>query len=128
MKNDQTETNIEAVQKALQHMVEGDLDGALGMFEADEPRWNVAQGLPEAGLHEGGDAIRAMLGAVRERFTGGYKLLHLTLHGAQDHVFAEYTRSPSSDEKDAGSEHCLTVFEMTLGKICEARDFVHRRG
>ncbi|HJL14252.1 MAG TPA: hypothetical protein RMH99_01280 [Sandaracinaceae bacterium LLY-WYZ-13_1] len=127
MKDEQTETNIEAVQKTLQHVVEGKLDEALGTFETDSPKWNVAQGLPEAGLHEGADAIKKMLGAVRERYSGGYKLVHLTVHGTRDHVFAEYTRSPSTDENAEGAEHCLTVFEMAMGKIREARDFVHRR-
>ena len=125
MKDQQAETNIDVVQKALTAIAEGKLDVALSQFE-DSAKWSVAQGLPEAGVHEGHEAIRRMLGEVRERFTGGFKLLNLSVHGTHDQAFAEYTRARDGDAYGEGSEHCVTVFEMVMGKIREARDFVHR--
>lgn len=126
MRDQQAETNIEVVSKTLRAIAEGDIDAALGQFERDG-KWNVAQGLPEAGVYDGPDAIRKMLAAVRERLHGGYKLQNLSVHGTHDHAFAEYTRSRTDDSYGPGSEHCLVVFDMVMGKIREARDFVHRK-
>lgn len=125
MNDKQAETNIDVVQKTLTAIAEGKLDVALEQFE-ENAKWIGAQGRPEAGVHEGKDAIRKTIGAVRERFTGGFKVLNLSVHGTHDHAFAEYTRSRTDDAYAEGSEHVLTVFEMVMGKIREARDFVHR--
>lgn len=124
MKDTQAETNIDVVQKALTSIAAGNLDAAIAQFEEDA-KWNVAEGLPETGMHEGRDALRAMIGATRERFRGGFKLLNLSVHGTHDHAFAEYTRAKGDDAYAEGSEHVLTVFELVMGKIRSARDFVH---
>lgn len=125
MKDKQAETNIDVAQSALMAIAEGKLDEAMAQFEP-EAKWSVAKALPEAGVHEGADAIRKMLAAQRERFPGGYQLVNLSVHGAHDHAFAEFTRAKGGDAYADGSEHVLTVFSVVMGKIREVRDFVHR--
>jgi len=120
---DEAQSNIEVVDAALTAIQGGDLDGALGRFEEDA-RWGVARSLPQGGLHTGRGEIGKMLGAVRERFSGGYKFLHLTVHGTKDHVFAEATRS-AGKERGEGAEHVLMLFHVVMGRIREAREFVY---
>lgn len=117
-----TEANIETVTCALTAIVEGKLDDLRAQLDAD-PKWNVTTFLPEAGLHEGADAMVNMLGVRRERFAGGYAFKHLTVHGTHDHVFAEYTRTGATDVE---GEHCMAVFELVMGKIREIREFAFR--
>src|SRR5687767_11754201 len=100
------DTNIEMVNKALTAIAEGKIDAALTSFESDA-KWSCAQMLPEAGVHERHDAIRSMLGHVRERNRNRSEIMNLTLYGGGDHVFAEYTRSPTNDSHAPGSEHLL---------------------
>jgi len=120
---DDAQSNIEVVDAAVRAIQDGDLDGALARFEEDA-RWGVARSLPQGGLYDGREAIGKMLGAVRERFSGGYKFLHLTVHGTKDHVFAEATRS-SGAERAEGAEHILIAFHVVMGRIREAREFVY---
>lgn len=120
---DDAQSNIEVVEAALVAIQDGDMDGALSRMEEDA-RWGVARSLPEGGLHTGRDEIREMFAAVRERFPGGYRFLHLTVHGTKDHVFAEATRSAGA-ERAEGAEHVLVMFHVVMGKIREAREFVY---
>lgn len=124
MNDKQAQTNIDVVQKALTSIAAGKIDDAMAQFE-DDAKWHTAESLAESGMHEGRDAIRAMLGSTRERFRGGFKLLNLSVHGTHDHAFAEYTRASGDDAHAKGAEHCLAVFEVVMGKIRSARDFVH---
>jgi ketosteroid isomerase-like protein len=118
----ETDANIESVTKAFGAIVEGKLDDALAQFD-NAAKWNVAEVLPEKGRYDGKEAIEKMLAARRERFHGGYKFVHLTVHSTNTNVFAEYTRTSGGE---AEGEHCIAVFEMVVGKIREVREFVFR--
>lgn len=121
---DAAQSNIEVMDKSLEAILEGDLDGALTRFEEDA-RYGVAQWLPNAGLHEGHAGIRAYLGSVRERFGGSYQMLHLNVYATSDHVFAEMTRSSSDDAYASGSEHVMLVAHVVMGKIREVRELAY---
>ena len=121
---DQAQSNIEVVDAALAAIQKGDLDGAMTRFEEDA-RWGVAQWLPEAGLHTGGPAIRAMLAKVRERFKGGYQLFHMTAYATPDRVFVEATRAGASGERGKGGEHVMMVFHVVMGRVREVRELVY---
>ncbi|MCA9608671.1 MAG: nuclear transport factor 2 family protein [Myxococcales bacterium] len=121
---DQAQSNIEVVEAALEAIQNGDLKGAMARFE-EEIRWGVAEWLPQAGLHDGHDAVQQMLGAVRERFPGGYKLLGLTAYGTKDHVFVETTRAAGDHPHREGAEHVLLAFHVVMGKIRDVREFAY---
>jgi ketosteroid isomerase-like protein len=120
------DTNLETVSAVLAAITDGKLDVALNNFE-ESAKWRCADALPESGTHDGKKAIGAMLTRVRERYRNKLHLLGLTVYAGDGHVFAEYTRSGTSDAYGPGSEHVLAVFEVVLGKIREAREFVFRR-
>lgn len=121
---DQAQSNIEVVEAALGAIVNGDLDGAMARFE-DDARWGVAESLPQGGLHQGRKAIVDMLGEVRERYPGGYKLLGLTAYGTKDHVFVETTRAFGDHAHGKGAEHVLLAFQLVMGKVRDVREFVY---
>ena len=120
----QAQGNIDLVTATLSDFEAGKLEAGLEHFE-DEARWGVAKLLPNGGLSEGKDAIRKMLGQVRERFNGGYRFLHLNVYGASDHVFAETTRTGGDDSYSKGSEHVLLSFHVVMGRVREVREFVY---
>ena len=115
---------LEAVSRAFAAIAEGDIDQAVTQLDQDA-KWDVAHALPEGGHYEGRDAIREMLRRQQQRL-GNFRLLHTTVHGDANTVFFEYTRSPTLDEHAEGSEHCLAACQMTMGKVQEIREFVHR--
>lgn len=118
--------NEEAVNRALIEIAEGKLGAAVAQFEEDA-KWRRADVLPAGGTYEGRAAIERMLADQRERLGGRLHVLNLTLHTAGEHVFADYTLSPSSDALEEGAEHVLTAFDVVLGKIREAREFAFTR-
>ncbi len=118
---DQAQSNIEAVEATLRSIEQGDFDGALGRFEEDA-RWDVSSFLPQAGWHDGTEAIKKLLGAMRERFPTGYRHLGLTVYGTPDHVFAETTRAAGPDPE--GTEHVLLSFQLVMGRIRGVKEFV----
>ena len=120
-----SEQNIQTVQRILDGLVTGDLDGALAQFDP-EAKWYCPDGLPEAGVHDGREGIGALFGRVRERFAGGLHLVHLTLHASGENVYAEFTRSRGKHANGPGSEHQLAVFELVYGKVREVREFTMR--
>jgi len=117
--------NTSAVNTALVAFAEGNIDGFLAQFEEDA-KWRRSDLLPEAGTYEGRAAIGGLIKSILERLGGRLHILELTLYGAGEHVFADYTVSPSSDPMDDGSTHVLTTFDVVLGKIREAREFAFR--
>jgi ketosteroid isomerase-like protein len=119
------DANIEAVNHALIAIEQGNLKEALSFFE-DEAMWRRAAVLPGGGTFEGHASIEALLHGIRERLGGRLHLLGLTLYGAGEHVFADYTVSPSEDAYADGAEHVLTAFDVVLGKIREVREFAFR--
>ncbi len=121
-----TESNVDTVSSLLTAVTQGNLDAALSAFEEDA-KWRCADGLPEAGTHEGKDALRKFFTAVRARYRNEPRYLQLTVKASDDHVFAEYTRSGTGDAYGPNTEHALTVFQLVMGKIREAREFVVRR-
>ncbi|MCC6873417.1 MAG: nuclear transport factor 2 family protein [Sandaracinaceae bacterium] len=121
-----SEANVEIVSKLLAAVTQGNLEVAVSAFE-DDAKWRCAESLPEAGTHEGKAGLQKLFGAVRKRYRNEPHYLHLTVNATDDHVFAEYSRSGSSDPYAPGSEHAITVFHVVMGKIREAREFVFRR-
>jgi hypothetical protein len=120
-----TDTNEGAVHRALIAIAEGNFGAALDQFEADA-KWRRTELLPNGGTFEGREAIGKMLTDARERVGGRAHILNLTIHGSGEHVFADYTFSPSSDPQEEGAEHVLTAFEVVLGKIREVRQFAFK--
>jgi len=121
----QESPNTSVVNNAFVAFAEGDMEAALTHFEEDA-KWCRSDALPESGTYEGKEAIGGLLGSIRERLGGRLHVLQLTLYGAGEHVFADYTVSPSSDPMDDGSAHVLTSFDVVFGKIREAREFAFR--
>ncbi len=115
------EENIRAVENVLVGMQEGDVKRILTVLD-DEARWVGGDSVET--LAQGKDAISKVLES--KSAASGLHLLDTTIHADGDHVFAEYTRSPSHDAAADGSEHVLTVFEMAFGKIREVREFTRR--
>ena len=124
MKNE--DVNTDAVNKAIIGIAEGNLERVLGQFEEDA-KWRRSPLLASGGTYEGKKAIEGMLAEMRERLGGRLHVLNLTMYGTGEQVFADYTISPSSDELAEGAEHVLTAFDVVLGKIREAREFVFSR-
>jgi ketosteroid isomerase-like protein len=118
--------NVDAVHRAMIAMAEGKLDAVVEQLEEDA-KWRRSPLLADGGTYDGRGAIRTMMTNVRERMGGRPHVLELTVYGAGEHVFAEYTLSPSSDPLEEGSEHVLAAFSVVLGKIREAREFVFER-
>lgn len=120
------QANEAAVNRAIVAIAEGKLGAALAQFEEDA-KWCRADLLPSGGTYQGRAAIERMLTDQRERMGGRPHVLNLTLHGAGEHVFADYTFSPGSDPYEEGAEHVLTAFDVVLGKIREVRQFAFTR-
>jgi limonene-1,2-epoxide hydrolase len=120
---EQERQNIEAVEHLLAGMQNGDVDVVLSELDEDA-RWIA----PSDGHAElcGKAQIGTMLRELSRSYADGMHLIDTTIYADGDHVFAEFTRSPSHDPQAEGAEHNLAVFQLAFGKVCEVREFTLR--